>query len=44
MNSTASTGIEFDMTYSCLYSFRDGKIIHMKTFLDTQDALGGLAE
>ena len=23
---------------------RDGKIIHMKTFLDTQDALGGLAE
>jgi ketosteroid isomerase-like protein len=32
-------GIESDMTYSCLYGFRDGKTIYMKTFLDAQEAL-----
>lgn len=40
------TGIEFEMTYSCVYRFREGKVIYMKTFLDTQQALeaAGLAE
>jgi ketosteroid isomerase-like protein len=40
------TGIEFDTRVAYLWTFRDGKVIHMKSHLDPADALeaAGLRE
>jgi ketosteroid isomerase-like protein len=32
------TGIEFDTPLAYIWTFRDGKIIHFRSFLDTADA------
>src|SRR6266480_1707407 len=33
------TGIEFDTPLAYLWTFRDGKVIHFKSFLDPEEAL-----
>ena len=40
------TGIEFDAAVAYLWTFRDGKVIHFKSFLDPEQALeaAGLQE
>jgi ketosteroid isomerase-like protein len=33
------TGIEFESPLAYLWTFRDGKVIHLKSFLDPEQAL-----
>jgi len=32
------TGIEFELTYAYFWTFRDGKVIHLRSFLDPAEA------
>jgi ketosteroid isomerase-like protein len=33
------TGIEFDMPVAYVWTFRDGKVIHFKSFTDPEQAI-----
>jgi len=38
--------MEFDQSYAYIWTFRDGKVVHLISYLDPGDALeaGGLSE
>jgi len=39
------TGLEFEVTYACHWTFRDGKVVHINAYLEPAEALkaAGLA-